>query len=75
VFGHYGTACACCGGTADLQIDHVNGDGAAHRAQVGRGTSMYRWLASNGFPSGFQTLCRRCNTSKGTGAACTLNHS
>jgi hypothetical protein len=74
VFAHYGAACACCGSTADLQIDHVNGDGKEHREQVGRGTQMYRWLARNGFPPGFQTLCRKCNTSKGAGAACTLNH-
>jgi len=33
-----------------------------------------RWLIKNGFPEGFQTLCRPCNGSKGDGDRCKLNH-
>lgn len=77
VFDHYGRACVCCGAADDLTIDHVNGDGGRHRAEIGATSSsaMYRWLIKNGFPEGFQTLCGPCNGSKGTGAACRLNHS
>lgn len=74
VLDHYGRQCACCGSTERPTIDHVNGDGRAHRAEVGHAIRMYRWLVANGFPEGFQTLCRPCNRSKGTGAACRINH-
>lgn len=76
VFGHYGTVCACCGGTDQLQIDHVNGDGKAHREELkGLGTyRFYSWLIDNGFPAGYQTLCGPCNSSKGTGTACRIDH-
>jgi hypothetical protein len=71
--------CACCGATENLSIDHVDGSGNQHRAEIGitgggGSDQLYRWLIVNGFPSGFQTLCRRCNRSKGTGAHCRLNH-
>lgn len=80
VFGHYGTSCACCGATKRLTIDHVNGDGAAHRMELfgrrnGGGEAIWRWLVKNGFPDGFQTLCLRCNQSKKTGERCRLDHS
>jgi len=79
VFAHYGEACACCGTTEQLSIDHVNGGGSAHRIELfGRSavsTRFYRWLIDNGFPDGFQTLCLPCNASKSTGDACRLNHS
>jgi hypothetical protein len=77
VLAHYGDPCACCGGTDRLSIDHVNGDGAQHRAADGLGSSdaMYRWLISNNFPEGFQTLCSRCNSSKSRGDQCRLDHS
>ena len=77
VFDRYGRVCACpgCGATERLTIDHVNGDGRAHRAKVGRDPGkMYRWLIRHGFPEGFQTLCLRCNQSKGTGLRCRLDH-
>lgn len=70
VFSHYGTVCQCCGESdiRFLTIDHVNGDGAEHRRKIadqrGRGNggnTMYRWLRSNGYPSGFQVLCFNCN--------------
>jgi len=31
VLDHYGRVCVCCGATRGLTIDHVNGDGKAHR--------------------------------------------
>lgn len=74
VFGHYGWACACCGSTEDPTIDHVAGGGAAHRRQVGWGTVFYRWLVKQGFPAGYQTLCRPCNGSKHAGTHCRLSH-
>lgn len=79
VFNHYGWACACCGSTADLSIDHVNGGGKAHREAVfGRNcvsTELYRWLIEQGFPPGYQTLCKPCNGSKANGDRCRLAHS
>lgn len=79
VFDHYGRACACCGGTEDLSIDHVYGDGAQHRLEAlgdthAGGIWFYGWLVRNGFPGGFQTLCRRCNSSKQRGERCRLRH-
>lgn len=75
VFAHYGECCACCGTTECLSIDHVNGDGNEHRIELsGRSTTLYVWLRDNGFPSGFQTLCRPCNGSKRTGDCCRLDH-
>ena len=76
VLGHYGQVCACCGSTARLTIDHVNGDGAEHRAQLGNdgGWRFYLWLIRHGFPPGFQSLCFPCNQSKGIGQRCQLDH-
>lgn len=82
VFAWYGEACSCCGATEQLGIDHVDGDGPAQRAAAwghpGRAgynpARLYRWLIENGFPEGFQTHCRPCNSSKGDGRACRLDH-
>lgn len=75
VFDHYGRSCACCGSGDRLTVDHVNGDGAQHRARIGEGgAQMYRWLVANGFPCGFQTLCNPCNISKKDGEHCRIDH-
>ena len=80
VFGHYGMACACCGTTESLTIDHINGDGEQHRLELfgesqGRGGSQfYAWLVRQGFPPGYQTLCRPCNASKDKGRCCRIDH-
>lgn len=78
VFGHYGTACACCSRTDDLSIDHIAGDGRQHRDELfgrqGGGVEFYLWLITRGFPEGYQTLCRPCNGSKATGTRCRLKH-
>jgi len=74
VLGHYGTACACCGATANLTIDHVNGDGKQHRKEIGvNSLAIYRWLIKNDFPPGFQTLCMPCNVSKFDGERCRMH--
>jgi hypothetical protein len=66
VFDHYGDFCKCCGETYHefLTVDHINDDGAEHRRNVTGTTSIYRWLVSNDFPSGFQILCWNCNAAK-----------
>ena len=80
VFGHYGRVCACpgCSATENLEIDHVNGGGNAHRTELfGRPNAsheFYAWLIANNFPEGFQPLCRPCNRSKRETAACRLDH-
>ena len=75
ILEHYGTTCACCGTTADLTIDHINGDGKQHRQTISAGSMFHAWLIKNDFPHGFQTLCRLCNTSKRDGERCLLDHS
>jgi hypothetical protein len=51
-----------------LTIDHINGDGAEHRREIGLGRkcgyNFYRWLKNNGYPDGFQVLCFNCNFRK-----------
>jgi hypothetical protein len=80
-FRRYGNRCACCGTTDNLTIDHLNGGGNKHRAAIGLGARaagipFYRWLYRMYYPPGYQTLCRRCNTSKGKekGSRCDLIH-
>ena len=65
-----GYVCACCGIThvEFLSIDHVHGDGAAHRKIVkgtGTGMTLYVWLKSHDYPSGFRILCMNCNFALG----------
>ncbi len=71
--------CSCPGCGEDrlpfLCIDHVNGDGAAHRKSLRGpntkgnpgGGAMYRWLKKNGYPAGFRVLCYNCNFARGKG--------
>jgi len=79
VFAHYGTACACCGSTENLSIDHVDGNGGDHREAMwgrrnGGGAQFWRWIVKQGFPPGYQTLCMPCNQSKNDGQHCRLTH-
>lgn len=69
VFDHYGNFCHCCGETEPkfLTIDHINGDGAKHRKEVGEGSTFYSWLVKNNFPNGFRTLCYNCNIGRKNG--------
>ena len=76
VFDHYGWQCACCGTTRNLSIDHVDGLGKEHREELGfhwGSERTYIWLVQQGFPDGFQAMCRPCNTSKGRGLVCRLH--
>jgi hypothetical protein len=64
VLAAYGGQCACCGLDEEpfLTIDHVNGDGAAHRRELGsNGYAVYVWLRRHGYPMGFRVLCENCN--------------
>lgn len=65
VLRHYGTSCECCGedDVRFLTIDHRDGNGRRHRAEIGRrtGPSFYRWLKAQGFPEGYAVLCFNCN--------------
>jgi hypothetical protein len=81
ILAWYGQECACCGTTESLGIDHVGGDGPAQRTiALGRPgqrgynpATLLRWIITSGFPEGFQTMCRPCNSSKGAGGACRLH--
>lgn len=72
MLGHYGRSCVMCGESdvQTLSIDHINNDGAEHRRSITKGktkppsTRLYKWLIDNGFPEGFQILCRNCNWRK-----------
>lgn len=62
---HYGGAfCSCCGEDRliMLAMDHVSGDGARHRREVGGSAQMYNWIHKNHYPPGiFRVLCHNCN--------------
>lgn len=67
VLEHYSVGdakCSCCAEReiAFLVLDHVNDDGAAHRAAIKQ--NVYTWLRANGYPPGFQVLCHNCNFAK-----------
>lgn len=70
--------CSCCGETQVifLTLDHIDGNGAAHRRSIGlcgvtnpKGTktAFQYWLKRNDFPDGFQVLCWNCNWAKSHG--------
>lgn len=65
-------SCACCGEKEFefLCLDHINGGGKKHRQQVGRGSTFYRWVVDNKYPSGFRVLCYNCNFAIGNGNIC-----
>lgn len=60
----YGGTCACCGESEFmfLELDHVDGNGADHRREIGRGAhASYKWAKNQGFPNSLQVLCANCN--------------
>lgn len=75
VIEHYGGACACCGETFEpfLCVDHVGGDGAAHRKVV-KAVALYKWLIDNGFPDGLRILCWNCNSTLHIHGECKPGH-
>jgi len=67
VLTHYGKGklkCVKCGfsDARALSIDHINGGGTQHKADLGirTGYGFYGWLAASGYPEGYQTLCMNC---------------
>lgn len=59
-----GVHCSCCNETQVLMLalDHLNGDGGAHRRSLGgKGNKMYEWAKKNNFPTIFRVLCHNCN--------------
>lgn len=63
IIQHYGGKCECCGEheLVFLTIDHKDGNGAAHRREIGGSNRFYSWLIKEGFPPGFRVLCFNCN--------------
>lgn len=63
--------CCCCGEreVKFLSIDHINGGGNKHR-KAERISNIFHYLARNGFPEGYQTLCHNCNMAKGFYGSC-----
>lgn len=63
VLCHYSPDLKCCScGFSDvrsLSIDHIKGDGAKHRKEIGN-VNFYQWIKKNNFPQGFQVLCFNC---------------
>jgi len=73
-----------------LQLDHINGDGAKHRREIGmpqgdrasvirqkqhcKVGSFAYWLKKNGWPKGIQVLCANCNHAKKTAKWCPVHH-
>lgn len=71
IFARYGTSCACCGESERvfLTLDHINGDGAAHRRELAGssrvgGVNFYQKLIKAGLPDGIRTLCWNCNAAR-----------
>ena len=60
---HYGEYCEACGTIEDLGIDHVGGWDGKDKYRLG--SSLWSWLVTHHFPSGFRTLCRDCNVLDG----------
>lgn len=74
IISHYSPSpphCNCCGETniEFLTIDHIDGNGAAHRREL-NGKKFYNWLRNNNYPDGYQVLCVNCNFAKGANGEC-----
>jgi hypothetical protein len=80
VLTHYSRGipqCACCGETtvAFLAIDHIDGGGNEHRAEIGTAANSFAtWLRRNGFPEGYRVLCHNCNQAHGAFGYCPHTH-
>lgn len=63
-------ACACCGEQhmEFLSIDHIDGGGTRHRAEMGM--NLYRWIIRENYPDGFRVLCHNCNQALGAFGYC-----
>ena len=67
VIEHYGGECVCCRETTFefLCINHKDGGGEKHRAEVGQGSHMVTWILDNNFPDFFNIMCHNCNQAIG----------
>lgn len=67
-YGNGACSCVTCGfdDIDCLTIDHTNNDGHWHRDVIDKpsGNVFYKWLVTNNFPEGYQTLCANCNLKK-----------
>jgi hypothetical protein len=74
VIYYYGGKCACCGeGHYEfLHIDHIHGNGAAHRRELEKMGVTYiaTWIIENNFPKDFRVLCANCNLAIGFYGRC-----
>lgn len=75
IFRHYSGGepkCACCGEDTFwfLTLDHIENNGASHRAECGGTRGVLKWIVRNGFPSGFQVLCWNCHMAKSNWGRC-----
>ena len=66
VISHYSNGKMCCNICGEtflpmLQIDHINNDG---NLDSKGGSSLYNWIITNNFPTGYQVLCAVCNIKK-----------
>ena len=70
VLGKLGGRCKCCGESREefLSLDHINGGGTKHRAEVG--TYIFRRIRKDPDPSIYQVLCYNCNISRGVRGYC-----
>jgi predicted restriction endonuclease len=76
VFDIYGRTCVCCGETilAFLTLDHIDGNGAAHRRALGLGRAggvrFYAKIIKLDKDPNIQVLCMNCNLAKHTQGQC-----
>ena len=69
----YGGKCQCCGETEYLflELDHIHGNGRAHRREIKRaGASYWRWWRKQGWPPGLRVLCANCHAAITIQGAC-----
>lgn len=64
VLSHYTNDTFCCSkcdckDIRCLSLDHINGDGADHRREIGK-KSLDEWAKKNNFPNTLQVLCMNC---------------
>lgn len=59
-------SCTCVrcgfGDVRALSLDHIEGNGHYLRSKgkEPRGSTFYKWIKENGFPTKYQTLCMNC---------------
>jgi hypothetical protein len=71
ILNGYGSECACCQERTPefLTLDHVHGNGAAHRREVGQ-KDVYRIVRQQGYPADYRLLCMNCNFARSRYGEC-----